>query len=139
MRVTRNERGEGWQAGGQRSSRASWGQVWRTGLEWGALLEFAKLGLPGGAMMALDAGSWDITTAMAASLGASPFLPVPHPRNTRTPRSGPFVNFFEITLSAFYVAGCVRVCEREAARGMRRGGEGEEALRCAEVCMRDFI
>jgi hypothetical protein len=43
--------------------------VWAAGAAPSALLEFARLGLPGGGMMALDAGSWDITTAMAGYLG----------------------------------------------------------------------
>ena len=46
------------------------GQAMLRGLMPADLLEFAKLGLPGGAMMAFDAGSWDITTAMAGFLGA---------------------------------------------------------------------
>lgn len=37
-----------------------------------ALWEFMMLGLPGGAMMAADAASFDITTAMAGLLGAPP-------------------------------------------------------------------
>eukprot|EP00884_Botryococcus_braunii_P007259 jgi/Botrbrau1/16534/Bobra.0327s0003.1 len=47
----------------------TWGKVWQAGVNPAGLLEFAKLGLPGGGMMALDAGSWDITTAMAGFLG----------------------------------------------------------------------
>ena len=49
------------------------------GCELKTLRQFWKLGLPGGAMMAADASSFDVTTAFAGALGAHEHPPPPPP------------------------------------------------------------
>lgn len=51
--------------------------VIRDGLSLRTQWEFLKLGMPGGCMMAAEASSFDITTAMAGLLGESHFLTGP--------------------------------------------------------------
>ena len=47
---------------------STWAAI-RAGLAPHYLLRFASIGLPGGVLMAADAASFDITTAMAGFLG----------------------------------------------------------------------
>lgn len=47
-------------------------EVLREGLRLGRLLQFLKLGLPGGFSVAIEAGAWESMVAIAGKLGTSP-------------------------------------------------------------------
>ena len=47
------------------------GEVIREGLRFGRLLQFLKLGLPGGFSVAIEAGAWESMVAIAGKLGGS--------------------------------------------------------------------
>lgn len=49
----------------------SWCQAWRESITWSTIRTYLKLAIPGGFMVAMEAGSFDITTMMAGTLGVA--------------------------------------------------------------------
>lgn len=55
----------------------SWEQAWQQSIQWKSLQSYLKLAVPGGLMVAMEAGSFDITTMMAGMLGTVQVPPPP--------------------------------------------------------------
>lgn len=60
------------QSKGDDSKQPTYSALLKAGLSPETQWSFLKLGLPGGLMMAADSSSFDVTTAMAGSLGVRP-------------------------------------------------------------------
>lgn len=53
---------------------ASWEQAWQQSNSWKSFQTYLKLAIPGGFMVAMEAGSFDVTTMMAGTLGVAQVL-----------------------------------------------------------------
>ena len=54
---------------------ASLEQAWQQSIRWQSLQRYLKLAIPGAFMVAMEAGSFDITTVMAGMLGVAQVVP----------------------------------------------------------------
>jgi hypothetical protein len=58
-------------------SAVPWQQAWQQSIRWTSIQNYLKLAIPGGLMVAMEAGSFDITTMFAGTLGVAQVLLVP--------------------------------------------------------------
>jgi Na+-driven multidrug efflux pump len=63
-----------WQAQCSALASVSWEQAWQQSMRWKSLQNYLRLAIPGGFMVAMEAGSFDITTMFAGTLGVAQVL-----------------------------------------------------------------